>query len=103
MSIESAQDRLGFLELDEFGVTSIITSSSSGQEFEVVGIFDNTYLNLDLGMGSVSTSEPQFMCRTEDVTCITQGDTLVIDSVSWKITDVQHDGTGMTVLKLHKN
>lgn len=100
--IESNADKLAFFNTQEFGVTSKITSDSSGIECDVVGIFDNQYLNLDLGAGSVSTSELQFMCRTSDVSHVTQGDKLELDGVNYEITDLQNDGTGMTVLKLHR-
>lgn len=100
--IESNADRLTFFNPDEFGVGAILTSSSSGSEREVVGIFDNQHLSLDLGAGSVSTSELQFMCRTSDAVGFTQGDTLDMDGVVYEITDVQPDGTGITVLRLHR-
>jgi hypothetical protein len=106
MPVESAQDRLAFFSLNEFGATSTIASSSSGQELDVVGIFDNQFLSLDLGAGSVTTSEPQFTCRTDDVKSedftANQGDTLTLDEVVWEIVDIQHDGTGMSVLRLHR-
>lgn len=100
--IESSADKLAFFNPAEFGVTATLTSSSAGAESDVVGIFDAQYLNLDLGAGSVSTSDLQFMCRTEDVEEFTQGDRLNLNEVNYEITDVQHDGTGVTVLKLHK-
>jgi len=100
--IESNADRLAFFNPEEFGVTATITSSSSGSESDVVGIFDSNYLNLDLGSSSVTTSDLQFMCRTMDVSAFTQGDTLVLNGTTYEITDVQEDGTGVTVLKLHK-
>lgn len=100
--IESNADRLAFFNTQEFGVTAKVASNSSGAESEIVGIFDSQYLNLDLGAGSVSTSDLQFMCRTSDVTNFTQGDTVEIESVRYEISDVQPDGTGVTVLKLHR-
>ena len=100
--IESNADKLAFFNLNEFGVTSKITSNSSGGESDVVGIFDSQFLSLDLGAGSVSTSELQFTCRTCDVSNYTQGDRLTLEGVGYEITDVQNDGTGMTVLKLHR-
>lgn len=100
--IESAADRLAFFNPQEFGVTSKITSNSSGSEFEVIGVFDNQFLSLDLGMGAVSTSELQFTCRTQDVISIEQGDILELEGVSYQITNLMADGTGITVLKLHR-
>lgn len=105
--IESAADRLAFFNPEEFGVTATLASGSSGGgEIDVVGIFDNQFLSLDLGAGSVTTSEPQFTCRTDDVKSedftAAQGDTLTLDEVVWEVVDIQHDGTGVTVLRLHR-
>lgn len=100
--IETDEIRSLFFNTQEFGVTSTITSRSSGAEVDVNGIFDSQYLNLDLGAGSVTTSDLQFMCRTSDVVDFTQGDRVVIDEVTYEISDMQADGTGITVLKLHR-
>ena len=100
--IESNADRLSFFNPQEFGVSVKLTSSSSGVESDVYGIFDSQYFNLDLGVSAVSSSDLQFTCRTADVCDYTQGDQLTLNSVTYEIIDVQEDGTGITVLKLHK-
>ena len=100
--IESSADRLAFFNPQEFGVTATLASNSTGVECEVLGVFDSQYFNLDLGMGGVTSSDLQFTCRTADVSDFTQGDTFTLEGVNYEITDVQHDGTGITVLKLHK-
>ena len=100
--IETDEIRSLFFNTQEFGTTSKIVSNSTGEEVEVNGIFDSQYLNLDLGAGSVTTSDLQFMCRTSDVQNFTQGDTVEIAGTTYEISDVQADGTGITVLKLHR-
>ena len=45
-------------------------------------------------------AEPQFVCRTSDVSSATEGDALVTGSVNYTIRDVIDDGTGMTTLML---
>jgi len=45
-------------------------------------------------------ADPQFVCRTSDVSSATKGDALVTGSVNYAIRDVIDDGTGMTTLML---
>ena len=44
--------------------------------------------------------DPQFVCRTSDVSSEAEGDALVTGSVNYTIRDVIDDGTGMTTLML---
>jgi Phage Head-Tail Attachment len=100
MSVESESDRLSFFEIEEFGVSATITSGSSTRT--VAGIFDNSHFEIDNGYQVVSTTQPQLLCRTADVTDVEQGATVVISGVNWKAIDLMPDGTGMTLIKLHK-
>jgi len=45
-------------------------------------------------------ADPQFVCRTSDVSSATEGDALVTGSVNYTIRDVIDDSTGMTTLIL---
>ena len=45
-------------------------------------------------------ADPQFVCRTSDVSSAAKGDALVTGSVNYTIRDVIDDGTGMTTLML---
>ena len=53
----------------------------------------------DDGLGGCS-ADPQFVCRTSDVSSAAEGDALVTGSVNYTIRDVIDDGTGMTTLML---
>ena len=48
----------------------------------------------------VAAADPQFICRTSDVSSATEGDALVTGSVNYTFQDVIDDGTGMTTLML---
>ena len=49
----------------------------------------------------VRGADPQFVCRTSDVSSDVEGDALVKDSVvNYTIRDIIDDGTGMTTLML---
>jgi len=51
----------------------------------------------------VTSSDPQFVCRTSDVSSAAEGDALVTGSVDYTIRDVIDDGTGMTTLMLESD
>ena len=45
-------------------------------------------------------ADPQFVCRTSDVSSATEGNALVTGSVNYTVRDGIDDGTGMTRLML---
>lgn len=99
MAVESSTDRLAMLNSDEFGIA--ITLFPGLDTTRVIsGIFDATHLEIDNGMSRVSTSEPQVMVQTEDVTDVEQDDVLTANGTNYTVEDIQQDGTGMTVLML---
>lgn len=103
MAVESAADRLSFLSVDEFGVTATYTPVSGGGSSSVIGIFDNDFLQADGGESVAATRAPRFHCREADLTNNgREGDTLVINAVSYLVTVPHSDGTGMTILWLEK-
>lgn len=94
MSIESSADQLAFLS--DFGVSATINKTSI-----VTGIFDDKFLMVDDLDLNIESSEPQFLCRSSDVTGITDGMTLVVNGTNYLITTLEPDGTGFTVITLH--
>lgn len=90
MAIESLTDRQAYMTA--FGVPAVVNSVS------ITAIFDDPHLTqLD-----TNTSTPMLTCITSDITGATYGSTVVVASVpfSGNVLDVQHDGTGITVLML---
>lgn len=104
MPVETAADRLQFLNTDEFGVEATYTPVSGGASSTVKGIFDAATQAIEVGLEvAISSTSPQFQCRTADLTNGgKQRDTFVIAGVTYKAKDVQPDGTGMTVVMLEK-
>ena len=78
MAVELADDRAIFLA--DFGVTATYTPSF-GAEKSITVIFDNEYLDVDVG-GS---------------------DVITISNVDYTIRVVMPDGTGMTEIMLEKD
>lgn len=108
MAVESAADRLAFLNPDEFGATATITPLS-GLPVLLSGIFDNEYLLLGDagGLEGVSGSSPVFLVRRSDVASVSlPGASIVINidgvETSFKIVEIRPDGTGMVQLRLHE-
>ena len=100
MTVETAQDRLFMLQ--DFGVDAIFDSPDSSHK-TVRGVFDNDYESVNAG-GSMdfAITRPRFFCRSSDVLDVEDGDSLEIDSVTYKIVVVMPDGTGMTEMMLEK-
>ena len=52
------------------------------------------------GAVEVSGSNPIAYCRSSDVSAAVQDSTIVIDSTTYTVIDVENDETGMTLLRL---
>lgn len=104
MAIESATDRLTFLDTDDFGVEATYTPSG-GVGTDLTGIYDGPTVQRDFGEAiSMIGAHPTFLCRTADVPAGAAGgdagDTLTIGAVTWRVTDLQPDSQGMTLIGL---
>lgn len=104
MAVESAADRLSFVDEDEFAVEATYTAVGGSSSSTVNVIFDNAFLELDVGSQvGAATVQPMIECRSSDLTNGgKQGDTFVIDGVTYKARIIQPDGTGMTKIALEK-
>jgi len=106
MAIESAADRAVFFDTDDFGVAATLTPQL-GDAATINGIFDNAYLLVETGESAMATTSPAFTCRTSDLEAVAagnvrSGDELTVSSVVYRVTDIQADGTGITMLILEK-
>lgn len=89
-----------FLATDEFAVSATVHLQDGGTRV-ITGIFDDPYLNTELGEYEVDTSRPRFACKQADVINLSRGDTVEIDGETFDIiTSAQPDGTGMALLEL---
>lgn len=100
MAVESASDRLIFFNTNDFA-TSATYTVQGGSAATIKGIYDNGFSEVDLGgTVAVSSTDPQFTCRTDDVSSASEGDAIVINSTNYTVRRVEDDGTGVTVLFL---
>lgn len=91
-----------------FAILAVITLHGDGER-HVWGIFDDPYLNADLGEYDVDTSAPRFTCKERDVVGVGRGDywqrvnpeTLQPVGERFNImTYPQSDGAGVAILKM---
>lgn len=115
MAIETDEDRLAFFDTDDFAFTAVITLADSSV-VTAVGNYDSAALTRGLKQNNqfsfnqgqeVSGNKPCFRTRTSDVPGVRNGKaTLVITDADANVIgtfsafDVQHDGTGMTEIRL---
>lgn len=82
--------------LDDADFATEATFSRSGLTVNV--IFDADYQD-PLG---VESSGPMAEGKASDFASVVQGDTLTINSIAYRISNIQPDGTGWITLKLRK-
>ncbi|MEC8887359.1 MAG: head-tail joining protein [Pseudomonadota bacterium] len=76
-------------------------ASATPESKPITGIFDEPYLNADLGEYEVDSAQPRFLCKSVDVQGVRRGDELYVNERAYFImTYPQHDGTGLALLKL---
>ena len=100
MAVEGNTERAVFLATSDFAQSATYTPSG-GSGSSINGVFDNGDGLVDLGgRVGVTAGDPQFVCRTSDVSSAVEGDALVTGGVDYTVRDVIDDGTGMTTLML---
>ncbi len=104
MAVESAADRLLFLDTDEFGASATYTLAAGGTS-TVRGIFDAEFREVvtgEYGVG-VGVHPAGFTMREADLPSgHGDGDGLIIAAVAYTIREHEKDGTGMVMLRLEK-
>lgn len=103
MAVETDTQRAIYFDTDDFGSSATFTDVSAGTSSTVKGIFDKDSQEI-MGMSDVGLIEdvPTFHCVSTDVTSAVFDDTLLVNSVTYKIKKIEPDGTGMTKLTLSK-
>lgn len=93
-------DLEAFLSADEFAVKATVRLQDGGARV-VLGIFDDPYLNAQLGEYEVDTTRPRFTCKEADVIGLARGDLVDINGRTYDVlSGAQPDGTGMALLEL---
>lgn len=89
-----------FVSTDDFAIPITLTLQS-GEVRTFPGIFDDPYLNAQLGEYEADISRPRVACRESHVAGVTRGDTLTLDGRTFDVLTAPHaDGTGFASLEL---
>ncbi|MGS4948073.1 head-tail joining protein [Meridianimarinicoccus sp. RP-17] len=89
-----------FLDTGDFAIEARITLRD-GSHRDVSAIFDDPFLEAELGEYRLDTSQPRLTCRESDVFDIQRGDIVQVGSRIFDVmTGAQADGTGMATVKL---
>lgn len=94
------EDLDAFLNVDEFAITATV-SLQDGTTRAVRGIFDDPYLNAELGEYELDTNRPRLNCKESDVLGVARGDVVEIDGQAYDVLSAPHsDGAGMAMLEM---
>lgn len=87
-----------FIQIGEFAITASVTLAD-GEVRQVAGIFDDAFMNAQLGEYDLDTTQPRLTVKEIDAVGIDRGDIVVIGDDTFDVlTGPQCDGTGMAVI-----
>jgi len=91
-----------FLQTAEFAVVAEITSKAGAVRL-INGIFDEPFLDAQLGEYRLDTVQPRLLCTEVALAGVARGETVVIEGVTYiTLSGAKPDGTGMATLELVK-
>ena len=102
MAVESAADRLAFLDPDDFGEEITWTVGAASSTLDVVASADTLRLEGMDGAGALN-GEAVLLCREADIpTGASAGDSVTFRSVAHTVKSIEPDGTGMARVQLEE-
>lgn len=92
-----AEDMTAFFDAElGFAVAGTLAGVS------VRGIFDNDHQPFAFAEGGASASGPRYTLPSAQVPAGVAGAALVLGADTWRVTEAEADGTGVTTLRLRK-
>ena len=92
----------GFFSTGDFSVAA--TWTPAGQSAQTVnGIFDRSYVDVEIGETIIQEYQLTFICQSADLTSpaqVAEGDSIIINSTTYTVVSEETDGTGVSLLKL---
>lgn len=89
-----------FLDADEFAASGVLSFQAGGSQTVTV-IFDDPYLNAQIGEYEMDTTNPRALGKMSELKDARRGDVLTIDGKDYDVlTGPQPDGAGMATLAL---
>ena len=89
-----------FFDTNDFAITVNFTSPALGT---VKGIWDAETYEVPVGEATIHKPQPVFTCATGEIPGVGEGSLLTKGGDTYKVVDSLQDGTGVTVLQLHKS
>lgn len=83
----------------DFAVTATYTPVG-GSASSVMGIFDDEDIEVDTGEGVILQHSARFTCASDDVTGVSEDDTIVIGGKNYRVAYTKDNGTGVVELIL---
>lgn len=97
------EDLTPFFQTADFAVTAAWTPAAGGGPFTLQVILENPYFEVMVGNAHAAGRQPTCWARDDQLAQgagIKRNDTLVINAVTYKVAEIQPDGTGVSVLQL---
>ena len=85
-----------------FDVATGFAVNATYQGATIPVILDQAYMGIDQGDIAVDAKDVQVLVQDASVPVVRQGHLLTIGAVVYKISGVEPDGTGLTVLRLER-
>lgn len=86
--------------IEEFGQNVVFTLSDN-TSLPIKGIFDNPAAENSMSELSIVITQPQLTCKTSDIANVKKGNTVVINSKTYSVSQKPiDDGTGMSLILL---
>lgn len=82
---------------EEFGKTATVGG------VDITVIFDAAFAGVEAFGVTVETDSPLMVAKSTDVASVARGASVVIESVTYKVTGIQPDGTGITAVILSRD
>lgn len=87
-------------------ISMLANASASIKSVEVEGIFSNGYSAPDLSGAGFSSREPMFTCLAADAAGVVDKESIAVThqgvTTTYKVAEIEPDGTGLTTLVLKK-
>lgn len=87
--------------IDDFSEDAAIVFTWEGGSKTCKGIFDNGFVDAQIGEISLATTQPRLTCKAADVVGIVPREaTTSVRGQNYSVVEVQPDGTGFAVVTL---
>ena len=88
-----------FFETDDFAVDAVINFGSN-QTRNVKVIFETPSQSVEIYDTSIEADAPRLSCKTSDLVSVKGNDTVTVQTKTYTIERIGHDGTGISFLYL---